>query len=133
MEFEKELIDFNFCSPDVIDHISKHLAHLIIRTARSIEKKLGLISSNGLGNNKRLFCNERMQYLVREIRKAGKSTSVSNFNVLIENNLSNLRKELRKLQRLELFESSKNSALKRESLFHFDKSSFWWSCEVFWI
>ena len=48
-----------------------------------------------------------------------------NLNAPLVNNISNLRKELRKLQRLELFESGKNSALRLESLIQLDKSSFW--------
>ena len=104
----------------LIDHVYIELKKTCLYAARSCEKELGLVTSNGVRKNFRYIYNEKIIQVLSELRRTKHENSTS---FLIYK--SSLRKQLRSLQRTEIFDNSKCSALKLENMLRFDKPAFW--------
>ena len=113
-------------SIDDLNYICEKVRSSMLSAARSAEKDLGRVSSNGV--RKTISSVARFIPTMREVIDKIKFIRVElkkSDNELLKNELRFLKRKLRQLQRTHIFERERNDALRLESIKRLDRAAFW--------
>ena len=105
-----------------IELINSRLSKILIKAARDAEKTIGLSTSNGINKRSMVICkyNSDVLKIMNELKELYKS-GTSNCSPTVRG----LKKNLRILQRLSIFNKDKNDSIKLDGLIEVKNNVFW--------